>query len=257
MTTTTIDEAAGLVIVRDGDREERHPLSSAAGFAAASKAWLRAGWDAKHVYSFTWMGRPIIQLPEDMIRLQEVVYKLKPTLIIETGIAHGGSLIFHASLFKAMGHPGRVVGVDIEIRPHNRAAIEAHELAPMITMIEGGSTDPEIVAAVAAQVRPDDRVLILLDSCHTREHVTAELNAYAPLVSVGSYIVACDGIMAQVVGGPRTQNDWDVNNPSAAARDFAATHDDFVLEEPPFAFNEGAVEGWVTYWPDAFLRRLR
>lgn len=257
MTITTIDETAGLVVVRDGDREERHALASAEGFAAVSKAWLRAGWDAKHVYSFTWMGRPVIQLPEDMIRLQELIYNLKPTLIIETGVAHGGSLIFYASLFKAMDHPGRVVGVDIEIRPHNRAAIEAHPLHSYLTLIEGSSTAPETIAQVKACVRPDDRVLVLLDSCHLRDHVAAELQAYAPLVTPGSYIVACDGVMAQVAGGPRTQEDWRWNNPSEAARAFAAANPDFVLEEPAFAFNEGAVDRWVTYWPDAFLRRTR
>lgn len=257
MTITTIDETAGLVIVRDGDREERHPLASAAGFAAASKAWLRAGWDAKHVYSFTWMGRPIIQLPEDMIRLQELIHHLKPTLIIETGIAHGGSLIFYAGLFKAMDHPGRVVGVDIEIRPHNREAIESHPLFPYLTMIEGSSVAPETVDRVRACVRPDDRVLVLLDSCHTKDHVAAELAAYAPLVSVDSYIVACDGVMGQVVGAPRSQEDWSWNNPSEAARAFVAAAPDFVLEEPPFAFNEGLVDARVTYWPDAFIRRVR
>lgn len=257
MTTTTIDENAGLVIVTDEAGERRYPLASAEGFAAASRAWLRAGWDAKYVYSFTWMGRPVIQLPEDMLRLQELVYRIKPTLIIETGIAHGGSLIFYASLFKAMGHPGRVVGVDIEIRPHNRAAMEAHELFPYITMIEGSSVDPGTIGKVRAEVRADDTVLVLLDSHHAKEHVLAELEAYAPLVSVDSYIVACDGVMRQVAGGPRTQPDWTWNNPSEAARAFAGARTDFVLEEPPFAFNEGVVRDRVTYWPEAFLRRVR
>src|SRR4051812_18662046 len=125
---TTIDEAAGLVIVdAPGGGEDRYPLASAEGFAAASRAWLRAGWDVKHVYSFTWMGRPVIQLPEDLVRLQELIYAERPDLIVETGVAHGGSAVFFASLFEAMGG-GRVIAVDIEIRPHNRAAIEAHPL---------------------------------------------------------------------------------------------------------------------------------
>jgi cephalosporin hydroxylase len=156
-----------------------------------------------------------------------------------------------------MDHPGRVVGVDIEIRPHNRKAIEAHPLFSYLTMIEGGSTEPEVVAAVKALVRPDDVVLVLLDSNHSKAHVAAELAAYAPLVTSGSYIVACDGVMEQVAGGPRTQPDWVDDNPSAAARAFAAANPDFVLEEPAFAFNEGLADRWVTYWPDAFLRRLR
>ncbi len=149
------------------------------------------------------MGRPIIQLPEDMVRVQEVIYRLKPDLIVETGVAHGGSLIFYASLFEAMGH-GRVVGIDIEIRPHNRAAIEAHQMFKRIELIEGGSTAPEIVSQVRDGIKPDETVLVLLDSNHTRDHVLEELRLYAPMVTPGSYIVATDGIMAQVVGGRRT-----------------------------------------------------
>ena len=131
---TTIDEEQGIVIVRDGDSEVRHSLATAEGFDAASRAWVRATWDSKYVYSFAWMGRPIIQLPEDMIRLQEVIWALKPDVLIETGVAHGGSLIFYASLFEAMGK-GRVVGIDIEIRPHNREAIEAHPMKKRIELL--------------------------------------------------------------------------------------------------------------------------
>lgn len=144
---TIIDEERGEVITRGDGPEQRYPLASAEGFAAASRAWIRAGWDAKYVYSFAWFGRPIIQLPDDLIRVQEVIYAVKPDVLIETGVAHGGSLIFYASLFKAMER-GRVVGVDIDIRPHNRKAIESHELASYITLIEGNSVDPAIVDQV-------------------------------------------------------------------------------------------------------------
>jgi cephalosporin hydroxylase len=253
---TIIDERNGEVITRGDGAEQRYPLASAEGFAAASRAWIRAGWDTKYVYSFAWFGRPIIQLPDDLIRIQEVIYAVKPDVLIETGVAHGGSLIFYASLFKAM-EQGRVVGVDIEIRPHNRKAIESHELASYITLIEGSSVDPAIVAQVRTLVRPGDKVLILLDSNHTYSHVLAELEAYAPLVSVGSYIVATDGVMEQVVGAPRSHPDWGTNNPRRAALDFTASHPDFAIEEPPWPFNEGVVDRRVTYWPDAFIRRLR
>src|SRR5690606_19131155 len=147
--------------------------------------------DNKYVYGFSWMGRPIIQLPEDMIRIQEVVYRLKPDVIVETGVAHGGSLIFYASLCKAMER-GRVIGIDIEIRPHNRKAIEAHELAGFITLVEGSSTDPAIVQEVKSLVAPGETAIVILDSNHSKQHVLDELEAYADLVSVGSYIVACD-----------------------------------------------------------------
>jgi cephalosporin hydroxylase len=253
---TIIDEDAAVVVVRSAGQEQRFALASAEGFAAASQAWLRAGWDTKYVYGFSWFGRPIIQLPDDLVRIQEVVYAIKPDVVIETGIAHGGSLIYYASLLKAMGC-GRVIGVDVEIRPHNRRAIETHEFAPLITMIEGSSIDPEIVAQVRSHIAPLDKTLVILDSNHTKAHVLDELRHYGPLVSVGSYIVATDGIMEQVVGGPRTKPDWLANNPRQAALEFTSTNPDFIVEEPKWPFNEGVVDRRVTYWPDAFIKRLR
>ncbi|MCM3871755.1 MAG: cephalosporin hydroxylase family protein [Pyrinomonadaceae bacterium] len=251
----TIDGDKVVVSDIDGRREEHH-IGTPEAFSILSRLWLRAGWDTKYVYSFTWMGRPIIQLPEDMVRLQEVIHLTKPDVIIETGVAHGGSLIFSASLCKAMDK-GRVIGIDIEIRPHNRKAIESHPLFPFITLIEGSSVDLAVVAEVKAQVKNGERVIIFLDSCHSKEHVAAELKAYAPLVSVGSYIVAMDGIMEQVVGASRTQPDWTWNNPKQAALEFVAANKDFIIEEPPFAFNEGSITERVTYWPSAFIKRVR
>jgi cephalosporin hydroxylase len=256
MTRTTIDDEAAEVTVSNKAGERRYPLASAEGFAAVSDAWLRAGWDAKHVYTFTWMGRPIIQLPEDMVRIQEVAFQVKPDVLIETGVAHGGSLIFYASLFKAMGK-GRVIGIDVEIRPHNRAAIEAHPLSGCITLIEGSSTDGAIVDQVRNLVAPAETVLVILDSNHTKDHVLAELKAYASLVSVGSYIVASDGVMEKVAGGPRTRSDWTWNNPRQAALAFVREDSRFEIHEPEWLFNEGAVRDRVTYWPDAFLRRVK
>lgn len=252
----TIDERGGRVILHDADGTARkeHALDTPEAFAAVSAAWLRCGWDVKYVYGFSWMGRPVIQLPEDMIRIQEVIWRVRPDVILETGVAHGGSLVFYASLFAAMGG-GRVIGVDIEIRPHNRAAIEAHPLARFITLIEGSSIAPATIAQVHAAIEQGDRVLVILDSNHSRTHVEEELEAYAPLVSPGSYIVACDGIMAQVAGGPRTAADWDWNNPLPAIAAFLARNPDFTAEEPPFPFNEGKVRQRVTYWPNAFLKR--
>jgi cephalosporin hydroxylase len=195
-------------------------------------------------------------LPEDLIRIQEVVYSLKPDVIIETGVAHGGSLVFYATLCKAMGR-GRVIGIDVEIRSANRKAIESHQLCPFITLIEGDSIDPAVVERVEASVQPGEIVLVLLDSRHTKAHVLAELNAYAPLVSPGSYIIAMDGIMEYLVGAPRTQPDWSWNNPQQAAREWVEAHPDFRIEEPPLLFNEGAIRQRVTYWPSGFIKRLR
>jgi cephalosporin hydroxylase len=243
------------VIVENGDGAISYSLGTPEAFSVISQAWLRCGWDNKYVYSFSWLGRPMIQLPEDALRLQEVIYSCQPDVIIETGVAHGGSLVFYASICKAMER-GRVIGIDIEIREHNRKAIEAHQLFPLITLIEGSSTAADVVREVSAQVRTGERVIVFLDSCHTKEHVLAELQAYAPLVTVGSYIVAMDGIMEQVVGAPRTQPDWTWNNPRQAALEFVAANQNFVIEEPPFAFNEGLIRERVTYWPSAFIKRL-
>jgi cephalosporin hydroxylase len=191
-----------------------------------------------------------------LLRIQEVIYAVKPDVVIETGVAHGGSLVFYASLFKAMGK-GRVIGIDIDIRPHNRAAIEAHELASFITLIEASSTDSGTVSKVKSQLATNETVLVVLDSNHTKSHVLSELRLYGPLVSVGSYIVATDGIMEQVAGGPRTGPDWKTDNPRQAALEFCFENTDFAVEEPPWPFNEGSVRQRVTYWPDAFIKRLR
>lgn len=251
-----IDFEKSIVEVSNPDGSVRSlPFASAEAFREVTRAWLRVGWDTKYVYGFTWLGRPVIQLPDDMIRLQEVIYRIKPDVIIETGIAHGGSLIYSASLCQMMGK-GRVVGVDIEIRPQNRAAIQAHPLASYITMFEGSSVAAETVQKVKSLVRPGETTIVLLDSCHTYEHVLAELEAYGPLITSGSYIVAMDGIMQDVVGAPRTSPDWSTNNPQTAVREFLSRHPEFVLEEPAFPFNESMITDRVTYWPNAFLKRL-
>ncbi len=179
----------------EGDRDVQvHSLFSAEAFYEISRIWIKCGWYVKHVYSFTWLGRPIIQLPEDLIRIQEVFCRVRPQVIIETGVAHGGSLVFYASLLKLLGG-GRVIGIDTEIRPHNRAAIETHELSPQITLVEGNLIAPDIVARVHAMVEPGQRVLVILDSDHTKAHVLSELEPYAPLVSVASYAISADGAL--------------------------------------------------------------
>jgi cephalosporin hydroxylase len=224
-------------------------------FELISDIWLKTSWNQKYSYTFTWMGRPIIQHPEDLVRLQEVIYTVKPDIIIETGVAHGGSLILSASLMKAMGKGRSVVGVDIEIRSHNRKAIEAHELAPMIRLVEGNSVAPEIVARAAEEIRPGDTVLVILDSNHTRAHVAAELEAYHHLVTPGSYIVATDGIMRDVHDVPRGTPEWKTDNPAQAALDFAASHPEFVIETPAWKFNESELDKNITGWPESWLKR--
>ena len=246
-------ESATLTEERGGE-VRRFDLYSREAFETLSRQWVRVGWNQKHVYTFTWMGRPIIQLPHDMIRIQEAIYRVRPDVIIETGVAHGGSLVFYASLCKAM-ECGRVIGIDIEIRPHNRAAIERHELSGYITLVEGSSTAPGVVARVKAMVMPGESVLVILDSNHSKQHVREELEAYGELVTPGSYIVAADGIMEDLHDLPRGAREWKKDNPAAAAAEFALTHDQFVLEQPEWPFNESDLKEDVTHWPGGWLRR--
>jgi len=251
----TIDTDAQL-ITRDEDGSSTEiPLYSKQAFELLSDLWVKVGWNQKYSYVFSWMGRPIIQLPEDLVRTQELIYQLRPDVIVETGVAYGGSLIFYAGLCEAMGH-GRVIGVDVEIRKHNRAAIEAHEMSPRITLVEGDSVSPEIVNQVHSLIGPDETVLIILDSCHTKDHVTKELEAYHSLVSAGSYIVATDGIMKDVHDVPRGTPEWKDDHPAAAAQGFADRHSEFVLEQPKWPFNESELSENITHWPNAWLRKV-
>jgi cephalosporin hydroxylase len=249
-----IDTGNRTLVKVESDESTTLDLYSKQAFELISHQWLKVGWNQKYPYVFSWLGRPIIQAPEDMLRAQEVVYKVKPDVIIETGIAHGGSLIFYASLCKAIGK-GRVIGVDIEIRPHNRKAIEAHELFPFITLIEGSSTAADTIQAVRALVRPGESVIVFLDSNHTKQHVLDELGAYHDLVTPGSYIVATDGSMQFLHDVPRGKPEWTWDNPSEAALEFAAHHPQFIIEQPAWPFNESQLTENITHWPGGWLRR--
>ena len=250
----TIDTDNAILLVEEGDSRSTLDLYSREALGLVSQQWVRLGWQMKYPYTFSWLGRPIIQLPEDMVRTQEVIYRLKPDVIVETGIAHGGSLIYYAGLCRLIGK-GRIVGIDVEIRPHNRQAIEAHELFDLITMVEGDSLSREVTAKVDELLDGAQTVLVILDSNHTKQHVLAELEAYHHLVTPGSYIVATDGVMQWVHDVPRGDPEWKEDNPSAAALEFASAHPEFVVEQPPWPFNESPLDKNVTHWPDAWLRR--
>jgi cephalosporin hydroxylase len=251
----TFDLAAKTLARENGDQRETLPLYSREAFEILSGLWLKVGWNEKYPYTFSWFGRPVIQAPEDIVRMQEVIHHLRPDLIIETGVAHGGSLIFYASLMKALDLPGRIIGVDIEIRPHNRAALEAHPLYGYLTLVEGSSIDPALVRRVHDLARGARTVLVVLDSCHTKAHVAAELAAYHDLVTPGSYIVATDGSMQDLWDVPRGQPAWKDDHPAAAAREFAATHPEFTIVQPEWPFNESTLRKNITHWPDAWLLR--
>ncbi len=250
----TLDTEKATLSEEDQGEVRHFPLYSREAFERLSRQWVRVGWSQKYQYTFSWMGRPVIQLPEDLVRIQEVIYRVKPDVIVETGVAHGGSLVFYASLCKAMGR-GRVIGVDIEIRPHNRAAIEAHELAPYISLVEGSSVDAKVVEAVRRTCAAAESVLVILDSNHSREHVIAELEAYAPMVTPGSFVIATDGIMRDLHDVPRGAASWREDHPAAAAEEFARGNPDFIHEQPEWLFRESELTQNVTHWPGAWLRR--
>jgi cephalosporin hydroxylase len=249
-----IDTDTRRLTIEDADGRSEVDLYTPEAFAALSRHWVRVGWAQRYSYGFTWLGRPVIQLPEDLIRTQEVIWRTRPDVIVETGVAHGGSLIFYASLCELMGR-GRVVGVDIEIRPANRAAIESHPLGPRIQLIEGSSTDPMTLEKVRQAIPAGSRVMVLLDSNHSKAHVRAELDAYGPLVTPGCYIVATDGIMCDLHDVPGGHPDWSWDHATAAAAEFAAAQPAFIIENPPKVFQQGAIDAPVTYWPGGWLRR--
>lgn len=250
----TIDTDRSLIVQDEAGTPRHVSLYSKESFELLSRLWLKVGWNQKYPYTFSWMGRPIIQLPEDIVRMQEVIYSVQPDVIVETGVAHGGSLIFYASLFKAIGS-GRVIGIDIEIRPQNRRAIEEHALAPLITLIEGNSVDSAVVERAKEAVGRADSVMVVLDSNHTRAHVRAELEAYHELVSPGSYIVATDGSMKDLWDVPRGKKEWVSDNPERAAVDFLEHHPEFEIHRPEWPFNESELSEPITHWPSAWLRR--
>jgi cephalosporin hydroxylase len=177
------------------------------------------------------MGRPIIQYPQDMIAMQEVIWSVQPDLIIETGIAHGGSLVYYASLMQMMGLDGRVVGIDVEIRPHNRKYILEHPMAERIDLIEGSSVDADVIDYVRTISQRYSRVLVCLDSNHTHDHVLAELHAYAPLVTKGSYLIVFDTVIEDMPKGWFTDRPWDKgNNPKTAVLSYLRGTDRFVID---------------------------
>lgn len=233
--------------------------------ARAAHEFMVASTQPKYSYNFSALGRPIIQYPQDMVALQELIWKIRPDLIIETGIAHGGSLILSASMLALLdycdavesGQPfdpkatqRRVLGIDIDIRAHNREAIEAHPMAHRIDMLQGSSIASEIIAEVRRCAHKHERVLVILDSNHTHEHVLAELEAYAPLVSPGSYCVVFDTVIEDLPAGMYPDRPWDVgDNPKTAVREFLSRNSDFVVDEDIEA------KLLITVAPGGYLRR--
>lgn len=222
-----------------------------------SRDWMADTIRHKYSYNFSWLGRPIIQYPQDIVAMQELLWKVQPDLIIETGIAHGGSLIFSASMLELnalCGGPAdaEVIGIDIDIREHNRVAIEAHPMARRVRMIQGSSIDPEIVRQIADVVRHKKSVMVCLDSNHTHDHVLAELIAYAPFVSPQSYCVVFDTVVEDLPATLYPDRPWGPgNSPKSAVREFLDANPQFEIEQ---AIPQKLL---VTVAPDGFLKRVR
>ena len=254
----TIDTTGQTLTRRDGVTESIVGLFTKEAFEAISHEWLRVGWSLAYYHNFCWMGMPILQLPEDLMRLQEVIWAVRPEVIVETGVYEGGSAIFHASLLEAMRvENGRVIGIDIHIPLSVKQGVEGHPLASRITLLEGSSVDPAIHQRVRDLVGSASRVLVILDSDHSRKHVAEELEVYAPLVTLGSYIVATDGITKDLWDVPRALPEWKDDNPFQAANEFAARHPEFLQQQPPWPVRAEPLSENVTYWPGAWLKRMR
>jgi cephalosporin hydroxylase len=231
-----------------------------------SRIWLRDTLKHRYTYNFSWMGRPVIQYPQDIVAMQELIWTIRPDLVIETGIAHGGSLIFSASMLAQLDmcdaiennltldpklSARKVLGIDIDIRAHNKAAIEAHPMASRIHMIQGSSIAPDVIQQVKEFAKDYRRILVCLDSNHTHEHVLAELEAYAPLASVGSYCVVFDTVVEDLPADFFPDRPWGPgNNPKTAVWQYLETHPEFEIDT--------AIQDklQITVAPDGFLKRV-
>lgn len=232
----------------------------------ASVSWIRDSAKHNYSYNFSWMSRPIIQYPQDIVAMQELIWRIKPDLIIETGIAHGGSIILSASMlalldmadaienratFNPTESKRKVLGIDIDIRAHNRSAIEIHPMASRIQMIQGSSIAPEIIDQVKQVAEGYKRILIYLDSNHTHEHVLAELEAYAPLTSVGSYCVVFDTIIEDMPADMFPERPWGPgDNPKTAVREYLKTHSEFEVDK------NIQHKLLITVAPEGYLKRV-
>ena len=226
-------------------------IAADAGLQKISLEWITHASRYKYSYHFTWLGRPIIQFPQDIVMMQEIIWDTRPDVIIETGIAHGGSLIFYASMLELLGNGGKVLGIDNDIREHNRREIERHPMYKNIQMIEGSSTDQEVVDQVSAAAQ-GKRVLLSLDSLHTHDHVLKELMLYSPLVSRGSYIVVFDTIIEDFPDGSFPDRPWKKgDNPRTAVKKFLELTDRFVVD------TEITRKLLITSAPDGYLRCVK
>jgi cephalosporin hydroxylase len=226
-------------------------MAKDSSLAETTKEWFGLSSKYEYSYHFRWLGVPIIQFPQDIVALQEIIWQVKPDLIIETGIAHGGSLILSASILELIGGEGKVVGIDIDIRSHNREVIENHPLFKRIELIEGSSIAEETISQVREMARGKERVLVILDSNHTHEHVAQELRHYSPLVTVGSYCIVFDTVIEDMPENSFPDRPWDKgDNPKTAVWEFLRGQDAFEIDQ--------SIQNklLITVAPDGYLKRI-
>lgn len=217
----------------------------------ASSEFMKASIKAKYSYNFTWLGRPIIQYPQDIVAIQELIYQIQPDLIIETGIAHGGSLILHASICELIGK-GEILGIDIDIREHNKKEIENHRMAKRIKMIQGSSISEETINKVKEIVKGKEKIMVILDSNHTHLHVLDELKLYSPFVTKGSYLLVFDTIVEDLPSEYYSDRPWSVgDNPKTAVLEFLKSTDNFIVDK--------TIENkiLITVAPNGFLKKIK
>lgn len=223
-------------------------MYSPEGIEMMASLWIKLAAQYRLMYEPTWLGIPIIQLPTDIVMMQELIWKVRPDVIVECGLAHGGSAVLYASICELLGK-GSVIGIDVEVRKYNRVAIQSHPMSNRIEIIEGNSIDPSTVALVKKRISGAQTVLVALDSNHSREHVLQELTLYHEMVTPGSYLVAMDGAQAHVWDVPRGKKEWKDDNPLRAIHEFLRKH-------PEFRIDPHYTRMHVTSCPDGFLRRL-
>ena len=229
-------------------KDKKVKLYSEEGLDLVSKLWTKLFAQYKLTHIVPWMGIPIIQFPGDVLMMQELIWKVQPDVIIECGIAHGGSLVFYASLFELIGK-GKVIGVDVDIRQHNRVAVESHPMFHRIEMIEASSTSPEVIKTLKEKIKDAKKVMVILDSDHSKAHVAKELELYNDLVTPGSYLVAMDGAQGIVWDMPNGKPEHKEDNPLPAIEEFMEGNNDFVID-PHYT------RLWVTSSPKGYLRKL-
>ena len=237
---------------KEGVRQNIEEQGNDEAFLSLGKKWVEETMNKKFIYNFSWMGRPIIQQPHDTMALQELIWQIKPDLIIETGIAHGGSIIFSASMLELLGGSGEVIAIDIDIRKHNRDEIEAHPMFKRIKLVEGSSIAQETLEQVKQLATGKKNIMVVLDSNHTHKHVIKELEMYAPFVSLNSYLIVFDTWVEDVPANYYSDRPWDKgNNPKTAVWEFIKEQDDFIIDK--------SIEHKlsITLAPDGYLKRIK